>query len=76
MSRIVIEVDNQVANAFLNESSDKRELIVNSINSYLKKVFLKKDLENYQVLLSQISKEAEKNGITEEKLKILLDSDD
>lgn len=76
MSRIVIEVDNQVANAFLNESSDTRERIVNSINSYLKKVFLKKDVEDYKLLLSQISEEAEKNGITEEKLKLLLDSDD
>jgi flagellar biosynthesis/type III secretory pathway protein FliH len=76
MSRIVIEVENQVANAFLNESSDTRERIVNSINSYLKKVFLKKDLEDYKLLLSQISEEAEKNGLTEEKLKLLLNSDD
>jgi|688.fasta_scaffold850367_1 flagellar biosynthesis/type III secretory pathway protein FliH len=76
MSRIVIEVENQVANAFLNESSDTRERIVNSINSYLKKVFLKKDIEDYKLLLSQISEEAEKNGLTEEKLKLLLNSDD
>jgi bacterioferritin (cytochrome b1) len=76
MSRIVIEVDNQVANAFLNESLDKKERIISTINTYLKKVFQVKDMTEYRLLLDQISDEAENNGITEEKLKDLLDADD
>ena len=76
MSRIVIEVDNQVANAFLNESLDKKERIISTINTYLKKVFQVKDMTEYRLLLDQISDEAENNGITEDKLKDLLDTDD
>jgi hypothetical protein len=76
MSRIVIEVDNQVANAFLNESSDKKERIVSAINTYLKKVFLIKDTAEYKILLDQMSDEAQRNGITEGKLKDLLETDD
>jgi hypothetical protein len=76
MSRIVIEVDNQVANAFLNESSDKKERIISAINTYLKKVFLIKDTAEYKILLDQMSDEAQRNGITEGKLKDLLETDD
>lgn len=76
MSRIVIEVENQVANAFLNESSDKKERITSAINAYLKKVFLTKDTAEYKILLDQMSDEAQTNGITESKLKDLLETDD
>ncbi|MCF8253598.1 MAG: hypothetical protein K9I36_07315 [Bacteroidia bacterium] len=76
MSRIVIEVDYQVANAFLNESSDKKERIISAINTYLKKVFLIKDTAEYKILLDQMSDEAQRNGITEGKLKDLLETDD
>lgn len=76
MSRIVIEVDNLVANAFLNESADKKERISSAINTYLKKVFLIKDTAEYKILLDQLSDEAQRNGITEGKLKDLLETDD
>lgn len=76
MSRIVIEVDNQVANAFLNEPSERRERIISAINSYLKKVFLVKDNADYKMLLDQFSDEAKWNGLTEEKLNDLLEGDD
>lgn len=72
----MIEVDNQVANAFLNEPSERRERIISAINSYLKKVFLIKDTADYKMLLDQFSDEAKRNGLTEEKLKDLLEGDD
>ncbi len=76
MSRILIEVDSQVADAFLKVSSDKRIRITNTINNYLKKVFLSNNQADYKKLMDQLSEEARSNGLTEELLKDILESND
>jgi oligoendopeptidase F len=76
MSRIVIEVDDQVANAFANANDDKRNKMSGVINTLLKKIINDATLNDYKQMLDKASDEATKNGLTEEMLKELLASDD
>jgi hypothetical protein len=76
MSRIVIEVDEQVAKAFLNAGKARQGKMNEAINAMLKKIVNDASSGNYKQMLDQISDEAEKEGLTQELLNELLASHD
>jgi len=76
MSRIIIEVDEQVAKAFLNADQAKKGRMNEAINALLKKIVNDSSAESYKQMLNQISDEAEKQGLTQALLNELLASND
>jgi hypothetical protein len=76
MSRIVIEVDEQVAKAFLNAGKARQGKMNEAINAMLKKIVNDASSGNYKQMLDQISDEAEKEGLTQALLNELLASHD
>jgi hypothetical protein len=76
MSRIVIEVDEQVAKAFLNADKARQGKMNEAINAMLKKIVNDSSSDSYKQMLDQISDEAAKEGLTQELLNELLASND
>jgi hypothetical protein len=76
MSRILIEVDEQVARAFENTKPENKEKLNFAINALLKKSINDSDIKNYKQILDNLSDEATKNGLNENILEDLLASND
>lgn len=72
MSRIVIEVDEAVANAFMQADSERRRSISNAINAWMKKALNAATIGAYSKFLDSIGEEAAANGLTAERLEELL----
>ena len=72
MNRIVIEVDEQVANAFMKADRQRQKSISHAINAWLKKVVNASSLKQYRQMLDTMSDEAESKGLTAKKLELLL----
>jgi hypothetical protein len=72
MERIVLEVDDALAKTWNNSSKKFREEYENKITDVLREM-KKKELK---VLLDNLGKEAESNGMTEEILNELLSQKD
>ncbi|MEO7316948.1 MAG: hypothetical protein ABIW47_17285 [Ginsengibacter sp.] len=75
MERIVLEVDESVANTFYSMGERKRKMINGTINLWLKKLTNDMKFKKYSQLLDELSNEAEKNGLTPEILEELLKDD-
>ena len=76
MNRIIIEVDEQVAKAFMQAGKQRQKSISSVINGWLKKVVNASSLSQYKQMLDTMSDEAAKNGLTSEKLEQLLKEND
>jgi hypothetical protein len=72
MERIILEVDGALARAWRNTSPDKRLAYEHKIEEILQEL---KEKE-FDRLLDRVGAIAEKNGLTESKLKQLLDDND
>lgn len=72
MSRIIIEVDEQVARAFVHVDRQRQKSISKAINGWLKKLVNVSSLSSYKQMLDTMSDEASAKGLTEEKLQRLL----
>lgn len=76
MSRIVIEVDGSVADAFLRADASQQQSISRAVNGWLKKMINTASHERHMQMLDSLSAEAEANGLTPDILADLLrDSD-
>lgn len=75
MERIVFEVDGSVATTFYSIDEEKRKMINDTVNLWLKKITNDMSFKNYSQLLDDLSDEAEKNGLTPEILEELLKDD-
>jgi len=76
MNRIVIEVDDEVAKAFMHADKSRQKSISNAINGWLKKVVNRSSLNQYKHMLDTMGDEAAANGLTPEKLEQLLKEND
>jgi len=76
MSHIIIEVDEQIARAFMHADKQQQRSINKVISSWLKKLVNTSSLNSYKQMLDAMSDEAYKNGLTPEKLKHLLKEND
>lgn len=76
MSHIIIEVDEQIAKAFSQTDKQQQKNIGIVISSWLKKIVNTSTMNNYKQMLDSMSDEADKNGLTPEKLKHLLKDND
>ncbi len=72
MSRIVIEVDGSVADAFLGADEKQRQSISRAVNGWLKKMMNTASHERHMQILDGLSAEAEANGLTPDILTSLL----
>jgi len=72
MSRIVIEVDESVAKAFMRADAQRQRSISNAINGWMKKALNATSMGSYRKFLDGMSDEAAANGLTPEKLEQLL----
>jgi hypothetical protein len=72
MERIILEVDGALARAWRNSSPDLRSSYESKITAILREL---KEKE-FDDLLNRAGKIAEENGLTEDKLKRLLDDKD
>jgi len=76
MSHIIIEVDEQIARAFMHADKQQQRSISKVISSWLKKLVNTSSLNSYKQMLDAMSDEAYKNGLTPEKLEHLLKEND
>ncbi|HTB31826.1 MAG TPA: hypothetical protein VK808_07355 [Bacteroidia bacterium] len=72
MNRIVIEVDDEVAKAFMHADKSRQKSISSAINGWLKKIVNRSSLSQYKQMLDAMGDEAIANGLTQEKLEQLL----
>jgi hypothetical protein len=72
MNRIVIEVDDEVARAFMQADKNRQKSISKVINGWLKKVVNGSSLNRYKQMLDNMGDEAASKGLTTEKLELLL----
>lgn len=72
MNRIVIEVDDEVAKAYMQADKVRQKNISNVINGWLKKVVNGSSLSRYKQMLDTMSDEATAKGLTPEILEGLL----
>ena len=76
MSHIIIEVDEQIARAFMHADKQQQRSINKVISSWLKKIVNTSSLNSYKQMLDAMSDEVYKNGLTPEKLEHLLKEND
>ena len=72
MERIVIEVDNQVANAWRNTPLEKRKRIGNELNVRIGKELLNYSKQEYLKFLDDLQEKMKERGLTEEILNDIL----
>jgi hypothetical protein len=75
MERIVLEVDDETAKAWRNTSAKLRTQIGKNLELILTDSLSKTREANFELLLQDARKEAEKNGLTEEILTALLNEE-
>jgi hypothetical protein len=76
MERIVLQVDDSLGKIY-KDFTDKNKLrFKEAVSIMLKKSVNDLCLDTYKLQLDQLGFEAAKNGLTEEKLNELLESDD
>lgn len=75
MERIVLEVDESVADAFYSIDETRRKVINDALNMWLKKITNDLSFKKYSQFLDELSKEAQNNGLTPEILEELLNDD-
>lgn len=76
MERIILEVDDSVGKIFNNMSPKSKMQVNQAVSLMLKKAGNDAAFQEYSKILDDIGVEALKNGLTTEKLKELLASDD
>jgi len=76
MERIVIEVDKPTAMAFDKFSPETKSRFNETVAITLKKMINDANADKHKRFLDELSKEAERNGLTEEILNDLLKADD
>ena len=72
MERIVIEVDEKLAQSWRSASSQKRRIISNKINLSLAQELYEGQVEEYQAYLDQLRKEMKEKGLTQDELDQIL----
>ena len=72
MERIVLEVDDKVAKAWKEASSDKRRDISNKVNISITKELFQYDKESFIEYLNQLRKDMAERGLTQEILDDIL----
>lgn len=68
METIVIEVDDQLAEAWRNAPASAKEIIRNKINISLAQELFKDSSENYSSFLNTLRSEMSSAGLTQEEL--------
>lgn len=74
MDRIILEVDDRSAKKWKYASQDKRERLSKSIGQLIDRSLAAED-DDFWHFIDKISSEAEANGLTEERLAILLNEE-
>jgi hypothetical protein len=74
MDRIILEVDDRSAKKWKYASQDKKERLSKSIGQLIDRS-LAAEGDNFWDFIEKISSEAESNGLTEERLAILLNEE-
>ena len=75
MERIVLEVDEQIAKAWRQASSQKRKDINNKINVRLGRELLEYSKDDFLLYLNQLRDKMAVRGLTQEKLDEILNED-
>lgn len=75
MERIVLEVDDRIAKAWRQASSEKRRDINQQINIRMEKELLANDKESFREYLNQLRNTMAERGLTQEKLDEILYED-
>jgi hypothetical protein len=76
MERIVLEVDEQIAKAWRQASSQKRKDISNKINVRLGRELLEYSKEDFLLYLNRLRETMAERGLTQEKLDEILNEED
>jgi hypothetical protein len=76
MERIVLEVDEQIAKAWRQASSQKRKEISNKINVRLGRELFEYSKDDFLLYLDQLRGKMVERGLTQEKLDEILNEED
>ena len=72
MERIVIEIDEKLAQSWRSASQNERRKISNIINLSIAKELYKGSVDDYLTYLQQLRDDMEKKGLTQEELDQIL----